>query len=155
MTYYRQVVATVLILLGLYAGIGSITWYRFGYEIYPIFPWELFSRVPTTVSDYGLRITHLNGQPLDPPVYFEDAPDRFPEARSIIASGDTQSLGAAIERNDQPGITSLRQRIEARYLAAAPSVQYEVVKRQWLPLERYRQHTFVDEHVIAQFEARR
>jgi hypothetical protein len=124
-------------------------------EFFPFAPWDLYSHVPNDFADYGLRVTSLDGAPLAAPVYFEAAPDWFAQAQSILAVESIQALGRAVEGGDAAEIARARGIVERDYLAGHPRLRYEVVKRSWEPLERWRSGRFASEAVLAAFEAGR
>jgi hypothetical protein len=64
---YRVFCRAVLLAALAYSVVANYTWVRQRSELFPIFAWELFSYIPSEVTDYGLLITAVDGRPLTPP----------------------------------------------------------------------------------------
>ena len=120
-------------------------------EFYPLFVWDLFTYVPEpTVQDYGLHILAINGTPLEPPLYFEQADTFFKHAHSIEAQTVIGQLASGVHNGshiDQP-----RAYLEQQYLADQPQVLYAIVLRSYNLLDRWKSNTFLEETVLHVFE---
>jgi hypothetical protein len=66
-------------------------------EVFPLFNGSWFTEVPSRITDYGLFVTALDGQVLDPPKYVESLDGRFPAWRFAIY-GAIQAWGSSFER---------------------------------------------------------
>jgi hypothetical protein len=106
-------------------------------EWFPIASWALFSTVPNENNDYGLRLMQIDGRKLDPPLPFERAEQFFWSAKKSTARGMIQALGASIARHDMAQSEALRQSFEPLHLRGHKQVIYQVVARQYDPLERW------------------
>ena len=85
-------------------------------DAFPIFSWDLFTRVPNPrKSDYSIRLLETDGVPLKRPMYFEAA-GLAKEGRAAQAYIAMQHLGAAVSRDNGMAIAILRSRFEATYL---------------------------------------
>ena len=136
----------------MYFIIGNFTWALFKLEIYPIASWNLFSVVPNLVTDYGLQIKSINQVELEEPTYFQDLPDEFAEANSIVAFYVIQNLGIAIEKNDTESIENLREQIENEYFASQQHVEYEIYKRSYFAMDRWDTGQYEEEGRLVTFE---
>ena len=152
MKYYGFLQKTITIAIVLYFIIGNFTWALFKLEIYPIASWNLFSVVPNLVTDYGLQIKSINQVELEEPTYFQDLPDEFAEANSIVAFYVIQNLGIAIEKNDTESIENLREQIENEYFASQQHVEYEIYKRSYFAMDRWDTGQYEEEGRLVTFE---
>ncbi|MEM8861795.1 MAG: hypothetical protein AAGD96_26025 [Chloroflexota bacterium] len=146
--FQKSVIATVVIL---YFVIGNFSWGVFRHEIYPIFSWELFSLVPNLEVDYGLQIISMNESSLEKPTYFQELPNDFKDAESIIAFFVIQDLGKAIDANDQEAIIDLRDQIETTFFSSKNNVEYAVVKRSYHPVDRWKTGKFEEEILMVTY----
>jgi len=118
----------------LYALVGNYSWYRAQTEYFPIYSWDLFSSIPSHSAMFAVRLTHINGKPLDPPRYFNEATAYIPAAKSIDAFALIQRFGRAIYEGDA-GAAGLRAQFEAHYLDSGDDITYELVIRAYDPLQ--------------------
>lgn len=131
----------------LWTGPTSIT------ETFPVFNWQLFSKVPHPVStSYGVRILEVDGVPLDPPRYFEEAGDLFPNAKAPEAPTAAKAWGQHVQAGRLPEAAYVEELYEARFFSAVESVRYELVVRRYDVVERVECSCFLSEEVIGEFE---
>lgn len=149
-TYLKRCITSVVILCFL---IGNISWLGWEIEIFPFYSWELFSYVPNLATDFGLKINAIDNQYIDEPVYFQDAVDLLEDTESIIAFNIIQTLGYAIENNDQPLIDETRKDLESIYFEDFNQVEYEIKKRTYYAAERWRTGTFESEKRLATYDS--
>lgn len=122
-------------------------------ETFPVFNWQLFSKVPHPVStSYGVRIREVDGVPLEPPRYFEEAGDLFPNAGAPEAPTAAKAWAQHIKAGRLPEAAYVEELYEARFMANARSVRYELVERRYDIRERIECDCFVSEEVIGDFE---
>lgn len=122
-----------------------------GDETFPVFKWELFSKVPNrTEVDYGFRIVEVDGNVLFYPKYFEQARDYFGQTNSPDVTHLSRSVGFALNRDDQATAEDRRRRFEARFLAGH-DVTYEVVERRYDTLARAACFCYRSEKVLATY----
>lgn len=133
---------------------SGVYWLDLG-EVYPFAPWSLYSHVNTVEKDYAVRITAVEGEVLAEPLYFQEASHLFPEAQDVTAQVSMQRLGKAVLAGNETAVAEIREYVEPIYLetAAIKQVEYEVVERRFNPLERWRTGVFMEERVLASFEA--
>lgn len=154
MKRYHSFQLVMFFLLALYFIVGSVSWFVFRVEYYPIFSWDLFSRVPNTVTDYGLLITAVDQAPLDQQLYFEEASMLFADTNSIIASNMIQGIGYNTTVGNKADAEALRIQFESLYFEAYQSVTYEIVQRTYTPIERYQNSLFISEESLQTAEYR-
>ena len=152
MRYYTILKRSITTLVILYFLIGNVTWAAWGLEIFPFYSWDLFSYVPNLSIDYGLKINAIDGKYLETPLYFQDAKDIFDDTESIIAFNVIQTLGTAIESDDQVQAEQLRQQIEELYLSDVEQVEYEIKKRTYYAGELWRTGRFETEERLATYD---
>lgn len=122
-----------------------------GKEHFPVFKWELFSKVPDRQEvDYGFRIIEIDGRPLVFPRYFEQMPSTFDRARSPDVTHLSRSVGLAVKRGDERTAEDRRRRFETRFLAGH-DVTFEVVERRYDTIERATCNCYTSETVLATF----
>jgi len=138
-----------------YASLGLIleTFIRGTNEIFPIYSWSLFSRIPNNVHDFGLRILTVGDVKLNPTLYFQEADQWLPKASSITAYVNIQKLGKAILSEDAARVEDIRRVFEPLYLGGVGSVHYEVVRRSYNPLDRWKHRRFKSVRSLAFFES--
>lgn len=155
MRYYTVLKRLITILVILYFFVGNFTWEFYKLEIFPIYSWDLFSYIPNLSGDYGLKINAINGEYLDPPLYYQDAADLFNDTESIITFNVIQTLGQAIDQQDNAKITAAREQIETLYFGKYDQVEYELKKRTYYASERWRSGQFESEERLATYDTTR
>lgn len=139
-----------LVLVALYSAVLVYQGPR-GEEHYPVFKWELFSKVPDRKEiDYGFRITAVDDRVLLVPRYFEQAGEFFSMTKSPDATHLARSLGMAIDRGWESRAEDVRDRFEARFFAGH-DVTYEVVERRYDTIERVECRCYESERVLATY----
>ena len=109
-------------------------------ELFPFFSWSLFSRASSTRSDVALLIRSVDGEPLSEPRLFYEMADQFAAART----GDSRlsklldQLAYFVRRSDRSNIARLRAVVEGNFLRDAMSVDYDLVRIEYNPIDRYR-----------------
>lgn len=150
MKSYRRLQFGIFALILLYTAVSYTTTRVRGVELFPFFNWSLFTNVPNEKHDFGLRLLSVDGEMLNPPLYFEEADVWFAESHSIVAYKTIQGFGNDIRKNNEMSVAETRPFIESFYLEGK-AVEYEVVRRTYHPVERFRSGSFVDETALTQF----
>lgn len=152
MRYYKFLQICIVLFAICYAAIGFGTWHWYRFEIFPFFAWELFSGVPGEIVDFGVKITHINGQTLIPPRYFEFTDTWFDDARSVNAQVNIQGLGVAVAAQNDAEIQRRRTQFEELHLKNHANVHYELYRRRYYPLDRWHTGQFLNEELLASFQ---
>ncbi len=118
-------------------------------EIFPLFGWSLFSKIPNQSRTYTVWIHEHDGRKLDPPLEFLRAPDAVVTGNRYIARKLIQRLGRAHEQGDMAAVAGLRQLFEANYLHG--KVTYELRFERYQPLEKWRTGKSQDSRTLGQF----
>ena len=105
-------------------------------EIFPFTGWSLFSKVPSLENRYSIVIRRHEGQRLDPPVSFLQAPETMVTGNRYIARKLIQRLGQAHDRGKAEELGELRKLLEQNYLRG--SVRYELLFERYEPLEKWK-----------------
>ena len=105
-------------------------------EIFPIFSWFLFARVPGHVKRYELVLDVVRGHPLPKPVFYDQADGLVADSHSIVAKRVINSLGKALDEGDLSAIARVRRALESDYLP--PDSEYTIVEVSFEPLRRWR-----------------
>jgi hypothetical protein len=150
---YRHLKLFIASFLILYAVLGAFAHFIFRTELYPIFTWCLYCRIPNELQDYDLRILTVNGEKLVLAPYFQEASQWFQEANSRSAYRSIQKLGLAVEVGDTEMIKEVRRFFEPLYLGRANVVYYEIVKRSFNPMERWKYGSFKSVTSLGLFES--
>lgn len=147
----RRVVGAMAVILLLLFGAAVGTKVTNRYQVLPFSDWSLFSTLPEREQvDYGLRITSIDGEALDPPVYFESAGlrgSKAPPSFELI-----QDIGGHVEQGQPLRADVAWRTFAGRYLTDVDSAQVEVVERRYDVLDRRRCDCFETETVIATLE---
>lgn len=119
-------------------------------EIFPLFGWSLFSKVPNQDSRYWIVIRRHEGRQIDPPVAFLQAPDSIATGNRYIARKLIQRLGRAHDRGDREGLAMLRRLLEQNYLKG--NVRYELLFERYDPLAKWRTGADLERRSVAIFD---
>jgi len=121
-------------------------------EVFPLYSWSLFRRVPNTVGDYALRVLRVGGEKMQSPPYFEDSGYWFDKDNSSLGYFNIQRLGIAISKGDRDRVARIRGLLERRYFADVGGVRYEVIRRLFDPVNRWKYGRFKSVQRVAIFE---
>ncbi len=105
-------------------------------EIYPVFSWALFAKVPNERTVFALRIFAYDGAPLESDFFYEEAEGIVPEPHSIAAQHAIRRLGAAATRGTKEEEAEARRLLERLYLKT--DMRYEIVRVRYEPRNRWR-----------------
>lgn len=123
-----------------------------GPERFPVFKWELFSRIPPRVRDaYTIRIVEAKGRPLPEPVRFEQAVGIVSGPKSPVAYQVIQQFGRATEGGRILQADDARRRLEDQFLRDTGPGRYQLVKVRFDLLERIDCDCVISEKVIGEF----
>jgi len=108
-------------------------------ELFPFFCWSLFSDTSSDRSDVTLRIRSIDGELLSEPRLFYDMSQEFAAARVGDAkfSKLLDQLAYFVRRDDRGNVARLRSLVEANFLSDVESVDYDLVRIYYDPIERY------------------
>lgn len=157
MKYYIKLKIFIVLIVIAYVTIGVSLEFSImnSKEIFPIFSWSLYSKIPNTVEIFSLKITQLNGKKLNTPLFFEDSHSLFHDANSVQAYQTIQDLGWSINRGDIDRGNEIRRYLEEIYLGGYKNIKYELVKRSFNPLNRLKSGELIYEKNIAEYEINR
>jgi hypothetical protein len=120
-------------------------------EIYPIAPWALFCFVPNRESDFGIRVTAVDGHAYECSQYFEQLP-QFSEKQKTIGTGIIREMGALSNGTESPEFEERRRLFECNFLhCLGRDVHYELVCREYEVLDRWRKGEFQRVELIGAF----
>ena len=123
-------------------------------ELYPFFNWSLFSRSAAQRGDVTLMIRSLNGETLERPQLLYDMKHGLVAAKrkDAILIKIIDRLWSAIKRGDQATAERLRSVIETRFLSDARSLEYDLVRIQYNPIDRLQTGDIDQIDVLASFK---
>lgn len=122
-------------------------------EIYPFFNWSLFSRSTPFYTDATLRITSIDGTPLEQPQLFYDLQDRLSAAKSqdALAFKIVGQFTHAVITGDEARAAELRRVLETRLLNDVVAMEYEIVVIDFDPIRRYETGDIDSIEVVASY----
>jgi hypothetical protein len=141
MKAYRRFQAGVVLFAVVYPVLSGAITAAIGRELFPVFAWTLFCRVPNEIREYAVRILEIDGQELAPVRRFQESAHRFPQAHSIEAFWTIKAMGEAAERGDDRLLETKRAFFEVAFLGRGSRVRYELVVETYDPLDRVHQGT--------------
>jgi hypothetical protein len=155
MQKYRASIHGVVLFAVLYPLIAATVlvkdWHHGVGEIYPIAPWTLFCFVPNQESDFAVRLTSIDGQSSAPAPYFESL-TQFNENQKIPAVSIIRDMGALSGNIESEAFARQRRMFEHNYLRwLGREVRYELVRREYDVLNRWRTGDFQRVETIASF----
>jgi len=107
-------------------------------EIYPIAPWALFCFVPNEEVNFAIRILAVDKRVLKQPQYLEDM-HTFSEDQMTVGYSIVQEIGRRAVAEQSEALAWELQLFERSFLRPLGQiVQYELVRRQFDVLERWR-----------------
>lgn len=121
-------------------------------EVFPIFSWALFCFIPQQEQDYGIRVIQGGDATPATPRYIERTD--FPGANSPALYMVIQDMGHALRQGQDDTLDTKRKILETNYLPPDSAVRYELVRREFDVLERYRDGTFRHIEVLGTFSSR-
>ena len=130
---YRRLKRLGLVAAALYVALAAVPkpFRPLQPEWFPFFSWSLFSNIPNDARDFGVRVLVLDGEALDPPLFFEQLEARLPGCRSQVVHRALQRVGASLEAGEAEDAAALRHDLE-RGLFGARAVEYELLRRHYL-----------------------
>ena len=137
MDEYRRIKILIISILIAYSIVGIILqlFVSGRNEIFPVFSWALFSRVPNKIIEYNIVITSVDGQPLHTVLTYNKASEWFTKSNSINAYYVIQTLGRAVYSGDANQVKEVRKYFEPLYLGDVNTVEYELIKLTIDPLK--------------------
>jgi len=151
----RRLTWLTIAVLGVYAcfmarGVFAYSQEQGARETFPIFNWDLFSRVPKPdQASFGVRFTAIDGVVLTSPVYYEDS--TLPTHQSSNAQVMIGVIGWAHRSGDEETVERYRRIWESRFLQTLTSAEYELVWREFTIEQREECDCFTSEVVVSEF----
>jgi hypothetical protein len=135
MREYRRIRRLLWWFLAAYFVGGLLTLLLPQMEIFPVYSWFLFAKVPDSAPQYGLLLLNVDGRPVEPPRLYQEANNLVSSPHSVTVFKLTQKMGATVERNI-PDKTGTRELLEKNWLP--PQTRYELVKMNADPITRWK-----------------
>lgn len=136
-----RIILTLIILFYLTSAV-ALKFYKPTNEIFPLFTWELYAKVPNRINDYTIRIISINDEKLTPPIYYQDSKKYFSKAHSVSAYFAFKKLGEAVRSGKKINIDFERRYIEQIYLSGYKSLEYEIIVRKYNPIAKIKYNKF-------------
>ena len=107
-------------------------------EWFPVFSWSLFSEVYAFGWATRLEIVSVDGQRLDPPDYYRNLGEIFPNATKATVSFNKLLTRIAHDHNDGAPNQDRLRKLRDGYLSNAKSVEWRIVRLVTDPSEHYK-----------------
>lgn len=128
-------------LIALLAAVAGLGLYAFGrHEIYPFSAWDMYSRTPSTLTDFRLLVHRVGDRRFDPPRYLHDIPGLNAPTRSVTNANLLRKFGFAVVADD-PSAEQYRAIAEQSF--GLRDADYELMKIVFNPMRLYRNGEFV------------
>lgn len=132
-TYWKwQKLLTLFLILYFVGGLLSLLTPK--QEIFPLYSWFLFAKVPSKEEKYALLIVSSQSKNLVKPIFFEEAGNTVKYSSSISAQRVIQMLGEGFEKRREEQVQTSKKILEERFLH--PDTTYQLMKIKYDPLER-------------------
>lgn len=141
---------SLIVLLCAYVLIGNGA-LNFGVGYLPSMNFSILAKEPNEVSHYALRFQSINGEPLDEPVFFDDAIDLLDNRNIRDGERLINRLGIALHQADDSTASELHTVLIDEYLQIFESVEYDILLLVVNPVEKYTLETFTSEETIGSF----
>lgn len=120
-------------------------------EIFPIASWSLFSKVPSVVTDYSLVIREIDGCVMSPSFFWEESSHYFAAAVHHAGFVVIDRVGLALASGDEALAEELRHKFELVHMREAERVRYDLVRRTYDPLVRWKSGAFERVATVAEY----
>jgi len=141
--------AGLVLLYGLVAG---SYWVAGKGEVFPMFSWILFWRVPNHVTRYSLQILRVDGRDLPTPRRFGTAGIAIANPHSSKANKLIEKMAMLVKSGDRDSLPATRRFFERAYFASRRSVRYRLVESTFDPLVRWRTGHVDRQRSVATFD---
>lgn len=122
-------------------------------EIFPLFGWSLFTKVPNVDQRYEILIHRHRQTLLDPPVPYLRAPASMAAGNRYHGRKVIQALGQAFDKGDEAGVLERRRQLETSYFRGR--VRYELIFESYDPYQKWRTGENLERRSLAVFDTRR
>ena len=134
LAHLRNILA---LLLGFYFLIGiALGFSGKRQEIFPIFSWFLFDKVPNTVTRYNIMIHQYQGKDFNPAITLSQGSSFIVGNQEIKARVLIQQLGKAHARGDKNEFSRLRNILETNFFKE--TTKYELILETYQPIQRWK-----------------
>ena len=153
---YRGTKRWLHFLIAGYLVVALILGFRFYHrEVFPVFSWSLFSEIPEHKVDFGILVTAIDGNVLEPPGDLMEMREVYGAGGATRAYHTIQDLGGAAMSRDTGKLDAARRTLESLYMEIpGRTVAYRLILRRFDPLERWRGGPY-EQIEMGRFELRR
>jgi hypothetical protein len=120
----------------------------FDQEIFPIFSWRLFSRVPNHSRRHTLLIQNYNGADFPENCFLEKS-EIIKESELVTVSKLTQRLGTAVRRMDKSQERALLEQLTTNYLTG--TVRFQLVEIEYDPIARRKSGELIRSRLVKSY----
>lgn len=145
---------TMAVLVVVYVVIAYEGGHTERHQYFPAFNWSLFSYVNATPSLVELHVKRIGDQTFDPPVNYFELGSYFLSARnhSTQLTKNVGLLAWASQNGDKQRAETLRKLIELQDLSGHGIVEYQLVRVEFNPIERWKTGRKQHETVLAEYQ---
>ena len=119
-------------------------------EIFPLFSWFLFSKTPNQITSFTIILYKHNGQILEPPIFFHQAPKTMADSGAIAANSVINQLGRKYRQGNQSQVRNQRKLLEENYLKG--EIEYGLIQETYEPIERWKNGK-VNQKLLVKFKS--
>jgi len=121
-------------------------------ELYPVFSWRLFARIPSQVSTHAIEIHELGDTIYSPPIKFSNTKSLFEKLGQSPTDYEkpVRELVQAIRTKNEDEVLKRREIIENIF--PWPKYKYSVVEVQYDSIEYWQTGTYEVKEVLATYE---
>jgi len=152
MRYYKFLTRFILIFIFLHLSISFCLrlFIKGKNEIFPIFTWSLFAKIPNKLVDYELKIISYDGEIFTSAEYLYQSDHFSRGVKSITNFKLIQKYGKAVKNKNQKNIKKYQQLIN-NIVFHDKEVKYVLVKRTFDPIKRWNTKLYDDLEIISSF----
>lgn len=108
-------------------------------EVFPIYSWSLFSKVPNTIYRYDIQILTSRGAKLPKPLLYREAKKFVPNTDDISVYITIQAWGKALRMKKY--LEANKQQHVFEKLHLYPDTKYQLTQIKYNPIERWKNNT--------------
>ncbi|MEM9777819.1 MAG: hypothetical protein AAF902_24800 [Chloroflexota bacterium] len=123
---------------------GSFSWS-------PQFNLNTFSKRSAETTRYELRLTEVDGNQFEEPVYFSDASDILTDKDIAEGKSLINKLGIALFDENAAEVNLHRRELERTYFGNFETAKYEIIFIDVNPVEKYSLESFRSERLVSEF----
>ena len=149
--HYPQAKKTAILIVIVYFLLGVFAELTVNGELYPVFSWQLFSRIPSSQHIHTVEIHTIGSTHYDPPLQFSETDFLFTPLQQSPTDYEriVSDLVLAIRENDTESIA--QHRTEFEHIFPEEPYEYSIVRVTYDSIEYWKTRTYHVEETLATF----